>query len=870
MDMSRWDKATEKTLRVLIENYLDLSLLSNAIFLAERLYALASTQKNLHLLSTCLVRDGKFHRAYIILQRDLPTLEFGHGGPDDEASRSSNSPCSSVSMNQSPLLRSSKRKIDRETDYFTQNRYLFAQCCFELGKLREAEAVLVRGTKLATDGPQKCIEEILSADGRNVPNQAAGLYMLGMICLRDKRREHATTYFALTLCLDPFFWDAFNQLCSLGVEIAPECFFGNPFESNYFKLDGDSISVDRGTAEKFLSQVCGKSEGDRTYSNSLYPTRRNANSQKQNVNIATTCVPVPIRSGRMGSESGARLLKYVSGLRIGLSKSSEYSDIFDKKSGSDDMLKKDSTMESIAKGSCFLPTGFTSSYSDTGWQKPAAAKAEVGVEIVINASQYPEILQCCDLFLSSSHSGESSLPLDSERSDPLGRIAGNSRAKSSLANDESDRRGRRLPARNTRGARRTTSAIRFGESVSKVGESPSEAENNHSSPNENASDDLSNIDKDISIGNKSQDLGFSETPYRFFGSYGSNFEKDSLSLDDLVGSMLTLSLLCKLGRGVQSLSEYNCSDALEAFDNLPLCQQRTGWVAHQRGKAKFEMGDYQGAKDEFETMKDIAPDRISGLDLYSTNLWHLKKEVELCYLAQHTLSLDKCSPEAWICIGNSFSLQKEHDLAIKFFQRGLQIDPNFTYAYTLCGHEYVSNEDFEKAIVSYRHAIRTDSRHYNAWYGLATIYHRQEKFELAEYHFRRAITINPRSSVLYCYLGTVLHARHKYEDALDALQRASDLEPVNPQAKFQRALVLKTMSCYEAALEELKAVRDFAPSESSVHFLMGKIYKQLGNIEKAMMHFTTALDLDPKGSNPIKLAIDKLDQYDGDEDVDEL
>ena len=82
--------------------------------------------------------------------------------------------------------------------------------------------------------------------------------------------------------------------------------------------------------------------------------------------------------------------------------------------------------------------------------------------------------------------------------------------------------------------------------------------------------------------------------------------------------------------------------------------------------------------------------------------------------------------------------------------------------------------------------------------------------------------------------------------------------------------MLLLTACYEAALEELKGVRDFAPRESSVHFLMGKIYKQLGNIDKAMMHFTTALDLDPKGSNPIKLAIDKLDKYDGDEDVDEL
>ena len=60
------------------------------------------------------------------------------------------------------------------------------------------------------------------------------------------------------------------------------------------------------------------------------------------------------------------------------------------------------------------------------------------------------------------------------------------------------------------------------------------------------------------------------------------------------------------------------------------------------------------------------------------------------------------------------SLQ-EHENALKFFQRALQLDPTFTYAYTLAGHEYFANEDFEKGLQCYRQAMRLDPRHYNAW-----------------------------------------------------------------------------------------------------------------------------------------------------------
>ena len=73
------------------------------------------------------------------------------------------------------------------------------------------------------------------------------------------------------------------------------------------------------------------------------------------------------------------------------------------------------------------------------------------------------------------------------------------------------------------------------------------------------------------------------------------------------------------------------------------------------------------------------------------------------------------SPQAWCATGNCFSLQKEHDTAIKFFQRAVQVNPTFTYAYTLLGHEYVLTEELDRAMSCFRQAVRTDSRHYNAW-----------------------------------------------------------------------------------------------------------------------------------------------------------
>lgn len=311
--------------------------------------------------------------------------------------------------------------------------------------------------------------------------------------------------------------------------------------------------------------------------------------------------------------------------------------------------------------------------------------------------------------------------------------------------------------------------------------------------------------------------------------------------------------------------KYRCREALQIFHRLPHEQFHTGWVLHQVGRAYFEMNDYQNARRHLELMQQFEPHRIKGLEILSTTLWQLKKEVELSHLAQRAVDFDRKTPECWCIVGNCFSLQKEHETALTFFRRAIQLDPSFTYPHTLSGHEYSAIEDFDKAVSCYRDAIRADERHYNAWYGLGAVYYRQEKYDLAEYHFQRALAINTKSSVLHCHVGMAQHANGKPYQALDTLAAAFRLDPINPQGRYQRATIYMAMDRPHEALMELEKVRDAAPREASIHFAMGRVLKRIGRPEQAMRCFLIALDLDPKDANVIKAAMEKMDEPDIDE-----
>jgi hypothetical protein len=93
------------------------------------------------------------------------------------------------------------------------------------------------------------------------------------------------------------------------------------------------------------------------------------------------------------------------------------------------------------------------------------------------------------------------------------------------------------------------------------------------------------------------------------------------------------------------------------------------------------------------------PHRLTGLDLLSTTLWHLRREVgwlscsgvcagcpllthtlcplsdqvDLCYLAQRATDFDRLHPHTWCVVGNCFSLQKDPKTALRFFERAIQV-----------------------------------------------------------------------------------------------------------------------------------------------------------------------------------------------------
>lgn len=87
------------------------------------------------------------------------------------------------------------------------SRYLYAMCCVQLGKLHDAREALTKG------------------GDREVPNGAAGLYLLGRVNRLVGRAQDAREHYVRALRLNPLMWCAYEELCALGERISwfPSC-----------------------------------------------------------------------------------------------------------------------------------------------------------------------------------------------------------------------------------------------------------------------------------------------------------------------------------------------------------------------------------------------------------------------------------------------------------------------------------------------------------------------------------------------------------------------------------------------------------------------------------------------------------------------
>ncbi|CAB0034258.1 unnamed protein product [Trichogramma brassicae] len=702
-----------------------------------------------------------------------------------------------------------------------QCRFLLAKCCYDLEKYAEAEAAIIGGYYKQL----KNFDEIINQFGDEA---CFSLQILAKIYYKMTRTAKGNEAHKLALKLNPFLWHSFEELCNTGEKVDA---------SKVFQLDKlDSLSTCIGSAPV---SYCMQEQPDL-----IIPSNNNT-PNTPTPNICNNITPTQGTNGLPNSRIHSSIEESPQNISSHYNTCSTVSP-YAKLPRYRSMFSN--SMSPLTPSFGILPLDINTPEPPSSHSLLTEANEQKNLAKRLLSRKETPLQQGKLVFSQSGNTGNSAnivaitpaTPVQTQPTLQGPNVRRSSRLFTSHSysvkeNNKSPNRSKFVTPKSP--SRKTKTRL------SKTNLNKSNcADMNEKNKNEKEKSETITSEKVVANTNA---LNQNNT-----SSYSSPITIQKTSAEGL------MSLLRQLGMAYKHLCEFNCMQAVEILTVLPGHHYNTGWVLSMLAKAHFEMIDYKKAASYFAQVRTLEPDRTDLMEIYSTVLWHLHAEVQLSTLAQDLVAEDRNSPAAWCATGNLFSAQTEHETAIKFFQRAIQVSPTFPYAYTLLGHEYVITEELDKAITAFRNAIRLDPRHYNAWFGLGTIFSKQEQYSLAELHFKRALAINPHNSAIMCHIGVVQHALKKVDQALKTLNKAIEDDPDNTLCKFHRASINFSIGRNAEALAEFEELKNIVPKESLVYYSIGKIHKKLGSTHLALMYFSWATDLDPKGVNSqIKEAI---------------
>jgi TolB-like protein len=193
---------------------------------------------------------------------------------------------------------------------------------------------------------------------------------------------------------------------------------------------------------------------------------------------------------------------------------------------------------------------------------------------------------------------------------------------------------------------------------------------------------------------------------------------------------------------------------------------------------------------------------------------------------------------------------KDIERSIEFFQKAIEIDPNYALAYTGLSDAYAINvvgadrERMAKAKAAALKAISLDNNlaeaHASLGRPLATD---DYDFAGAEREFRRAIELNPNYGNAHQFLADLLSILGRHDEAVVEIQRALDVEPFRLANRSFYARFLVRARKYDEAIAYAKSTTELDANFPGSYGVLSSAYELTGRYPECIEARARAFEL---------------------------
>ena len=215
----------------------------------------------------------------------------------------------------------------------------------------------------------------------------------------------------------------------------------------------------------------------------------------------------------------------------------------------------------------------------------------------------------------------------------------------------------------------------------------------------------------------------------------------------------------------------------------------------------------------------------------------------------HALNCTSSNATACNNLGISSVQNNRIDEATHWFERALEIQPDYAEAHYGLGTALLQKGDVDGAVAEFKTALKLDPDDALACNNLGLVYFQRGQTDAAISEFEKALKIRPDFAEPYCNLGLAYFGRQHLDDAMACFRKALELQPGLAEAHFDLGNAwLQKGDAEEAAGQFQKAVAA-RPKYATARNALGDVLRQMGRLTEAAVQYEKVLELDPGNAN---------------------
>lgn len=241
----------------------------------------------------------------------------------------------------------------------------------------------------------------------------------------------------------------------------------------------------------------------------------------------------------------------------------------------------------------------------------------------------------------------------------------------------------------------------------------------------------------------------------------------------------------------------------------------------------------------------ITSNNLSATDWYQKgyNAYELKELDNAFLYFQKAIELNPKYDFAYNALGILHYDKGYYDKAISLYEKALELNPKLEITYINLGNAYFIKNDIVKAIVQYEKSIKLNPNYAESYFGLGTTSVQKGDNDEAISFFEKAIELNPNFYSAYLHLGYTYYSKRDIDKAIIIFKKAIEISPKSDGAYnnlgilyFEKGYVDEAISLYEKAIE-------CNPKNDRAYHNLGNAYFKNGNLKKQIENYTMAAQL---------------------------